>query len=77
MLSSVLNSAHAARVNVEIMRIFVRLRSAILASKELAERIHDLEQTQAAHEKELGEHAVDIHEVFAAMRRLTPPRRTP
>ena len=75
MLSSVLNSERAVRVNIEIVRAFMRLRSAVLASKELAERVHRVEQTQAAHERELGEHAVEIHEVFAAMRHLAAPRR--
>ena len=75
MLSSVLRSPRAIAANIEIMRTFIRLRSALLASKELAERVHKIEQTQVTHEKELGEHAVQIHEVFAAMRHLAGPRR--
>lgn len=70
MLSSVLRSPRAIAANIEIMRAFMRLRSALLASKELAERVRRIEQTQVSHEKELGEHAVQIHEVFAAMRGL-------
>lgn len=75
MLSSVLRSPRAISVNIEIMRTFVRLRSALLASKELAERVHSVERTQIGQEKELGEHAVHIHELFAAMRHLGAPRR--
>ena len=74
MLSGVLNSDRAVQVNIAIMRAFIRLRSAVLASKELAERVHKVEQTQVAHEKELGEHAVQIHDVFAAMRDMAAPR---
>ena len=74
MLSSVLNSERAVSVNVEIMRAFVRLRSAVLAGKELAELVHEIGRTQVAHEKELGEHAVEIHELFAAMRKMKAPR---
>jgi len=74
MLSSVLNSKRAVSVNIEIMRAFVRLRSAVLASKELGERVHELKRAQIAHERELGEHAVEIHELFAAMRKLEKGR---
>lgn len=70
MLSSVLNSERAIQVNVAIMRAFVRLRSAILSGGEIGERVRKVERTQQAQETELGEHAVQIHEVFAAIRSL-------
>ena len=75
MLSGVLSSSRAIEANIAIMRAFVRLRSALVASKELAERVHKIERTQVSHEKELGEHAVQIHDVFAAMCDLSTPRR--
>jgi len=43
MLSSVLKSNRAIRVNVEIMRTFVRLRGLIGDNRELARRLDDLE----------------------------------
>jgi hypothetical protein len=43
MLSSVLKSKQAIRVNVEIMRAFVRLRGLIGHNRELAKRLDDLE----------------------------------
>jgi len=43
MLSSVLRSERAVRVNVEIMRAFVRLRGLIGHNRELARRLDDLE----------------------------------
>jgi hypothetical protein len=75
MLSSVLRSPRAIVANIEIMRAFIRLRSAVLASKELAERVHRVERTQIAHEREFGEHAVEIHDVFAAMRDMAARKR--
>ena len=75
MLSGVLNSPRAVQVNVAIMRAFVRLQSAVAAGNALAERTRQIERTQIAHERELGEHAVQIHEVFAAMRRMTVSQR--
>lgn len=44
MLSSVLRSERAVQVNVEIMRAFVRLRAMALSYKDLANKIHALEQ---------------------------------
>ena len=43
MLSSVLKSKQAVRVNVEIMRAFVRLRDLIGHDREMAKRLDDLE----------------------------------
>jgi hypothetical protein len=42
MLSSVLNSKRAARVNVEIMRTFVRLRQLLAVNADLAHRLDEL-----------------------------------
>jgi hypothetical protein len=44
MLSSVLNSRRAIRVNIEIMRAFVRLREIVTAHKELARKLEELEK---------------------------------
>jgi hypothetical protein len=44
MLSSVLRSPRAVRVNIGIMRAFVRLRGLLIAHAELAQRLDELEQ---------------------------------
>lgn len=44
MLSSVLNSPRAIRVNIEIMRAFVRLRRLISTNVALAHKINELER---------------------------------
>jgi hypothetical protein len=74
MLSSVLKSERAVNVNIEIMRVFVRMRSAVLAGNEMAARVNKLERVQGAHERELGEQALEIHSVFVAIRRLGAPK---
>lgn len=43
MLSGVLRSARAVRVNIEIMRAFVRLRGLLAANEELARKLRALE----------------------------------
>lgn len=44
MLSSVLNSERAIKVNIEIMRAFVRLRQLLSSNRELAKRLDELER---------------------------------
>lgn len=73
MLSSVLNSESAVRVNIEIVLVFVGLRRTLASNPALAARMDKLEQTQDWHEKELGEHAAQFNEVFATLRRMLKP----
>jgi phage regulator Rha-like protein len=66
MLSSVLRSERAVRVNVEIMRAFVRLRREITSRADLVRRFDELEK------KYDGQFTV----VFDALRQMmTPPER--
>ena len=66
MLSSVLRSARAVQVNIEIMRTFVRLRRMVAFNAELARRLHALEKKYDAQFKT----------VFDAIRALmTPPAK--
>jgi hypothetical protein len=70
MLSSVLSSSRAIDVNVAIMRAFVRLRNALAAGADLPVRMKNAESAIADHDRELTEHAVHLHQAFAAIRRL-------
>jgi len=70
MLSGVLNSPRAIRVNIEIMRAFVKLREVLSASKELAHKLAQLE-------KKLEKHDSEITLIFDAIRKLmTPPAKS-
>ena len=53
MLSSVLRSPTAARVNVEIMRAFVRLRRLLATPGELVEQIAKLGETVQLHDDQI------------------------
>jgi hypothetical protein len=53
MLSSVLGSEHAARVNVDVVRGFVRLRELLASQQDLAQRLDSLEQRYDAQFKEV------------------------
>lgn len=63
MLSSVLRSERAIRVNIEIMRAFVRLRRLLLSHEELARKLLNLERRYDAQFKV----------VFDAIRQIMSP----
>lgn len=65
MLSSVLRSKRAVRVNVEIMRAFVRLRKMVAANVDLQQKVNELENKYDANFKV----------VFDAIREIMAPRR--
>ncbi|MBU4200238.1 MAG: ORF6N domain-containing protein [Verrucomicrobia bacterium] len=67
MLSSVLHSDRAVRVNVEIMRAFVHLRSLLAAHAELALRLDELEKR----------YDEQFRAVFDAIRELMAPPEPP
>jgi hypothetical protein len=72
MLSSVLNSPTAARVNVEIMRTFVRLRRLMATPGELVEQLTKLAETVQWHDEQI----MVIRQVLQQMlERPEPPRR--
>jgi hypothetical protein len=53
MLSSVLNSPTAVRVNIEIMRTFVRVRRLMATPGELVEQITKLAETVQLHDRDI------------------------
>ena len=63
MLSSVLKSKRAVQVNIQIMRVFVRLKELMMSHKDLARKIDDLE-------RKVGEHDTRIVRIFEAIRQL-------
>jgi hypothetical protein len=70
MLSSVLRSKRAAHVNIEIMRIFVRIRAVLTSSRNLATKLKQLESR-------INDHDEKIEIIFEAiLQLLTPPEET-
>jgi hypothetical protein len=66
MLSSVLHSERAVKVNIAIMRAFVRLREALETNRELARKFRELEQR-------VGKHDEEIAGIIEAIRQLMAP----
>ena len=70
MLSSVLNSNRAIRVNIAIMRAFVKLRQMLETNRELARKFSELEQR-------VGKHDEEIAAILEAIRQLMAPPEKP
>ena len=54
MLSSVLRSERAVKVNIAIMRAFVKLRETLETNRELAQRFSELEKRVGKHDDEIA-----------------------
>ena len=70
MLSSVLNSDRAIKVNVAIMRAFVKLRETLETNRELARKFTELESR-------VGKHDEEIDAILEAIRQLMAPPDRP
>jgi ORF6N domain len=70
MLSSVLNSERAVRVNIAIMRAFVKLRQTLESNRELAQKFSELERRVWVHDDEIAA-------ILAAIRQLMDPPEKP
>jgi hypothetical protein len=72
MLSSVLNSERAVKVNIAIMRVFVKLRQMLETNRELAKKFSELERRVSKHDEEI---AAIIDAIRQLMTPLEKPRR--
>lgn len=70
MLSSVLNSESAVKMNIAIMRAFVQLRRALEANRELARKFSELE-------RRVDKHDAEIAAILEAIRQLMAPPAKP
>ena len=70
MLSSVLNSKKAIKVNIQIMRAFVKLREILSTHKELAQKLKELELKIDSHDQQ-------IQSIFEVINQLLIPPEKP
>src|SRR5437588_11842682 len=70
MLSSVLNGQRAVKVNIAIMRAFVKLREALETNREFARKFSELERRVGKHDKEIAA-------IIDAIRQLMAPPEKP
>jgi hypothetical protein len=70
MLASVLNSDRAIEVNIQIVRIFTRLREMLLTNKDILLKLEILDKNILRHDEE-------IQIIFKALKGLLNPPREP
>jgi hypothetical protein len=63
MLSSVLNSERAIKVNIQIMRIYAKMREMLLTNKDILLKVEQLE-------RQVEKNSEDIQMIFAALKKL-------
>jgi hypothetical protein len=70
MLSSVLNSARAIKVNIQIIRIFTRMREMLLTHKDILLKLEQLESKVTGHDE-------NIQLIFGYLKELLNPPQQP
>lgn len=53
MLSSVFNSERAIQVNIQIIRLFARIRELLIPNKDILQKLMDLENKGIEHDKKI------------------------
>ena len=76
MLSSVLNSDRAVKMNILIMRVFVRLRELLASDKELGRRIEHPDAAQKRHAHTQRQHTLILEAVVRDIQRMKNPPTT-
>lgn len=69
MLSSVLGTRKAIAVNIQIIRVFTRMKQWIVTQKDILLKLQALEKT-------VGKHSRDFRVVFAYLKELLSPPKT-
>lgn len=70
MLSSVLNSETAIEVNIQIIRIFTRIREVFLSNTEVLLKMEQLEKQMITQDDKTNKHEEDIQLIFKALKQL-------
>ena len=70
MLSSVLNSERAVSVNIQIMRIYTKMREMLMTNQEILFKLEQLE-------RQTFQNSDDIQMIFTALKELLNPPQEP
>ncbi len=73
MLSCVLNSPTAIAVNIQIIRIFIRMREMISTNNDILLKLEQLEKTFLRQGDHLKKHDKEIQNIFDALKQLLNP----
>ena len=70
MLSSILSSELAIKVNIQIIRLFTRMREMVLTNKDILLKLEEVE-------RKLDSHDNDIDQIFGYLKELLNPPQPP
>ncbi len=73
MLSSVIHNSIAIAINIEIMRVFVKMRQMIINYSDILEKIETLEASQIANNEQISNIYQIIKELIEPAVRNRPP----
>ena len=76
-LSSVLNSEMAIEVNIQIIRIFTRMREILLTHKDILIKLEQMEKKTMKQSGKLQKHDQDIRLIFEYLKQLLDPPKEP
>ncbi len=77
MLSGVLNSEQAMVVNIQIMRVFTRMRELLVTHKDILLKLEHLEKKMLEHDKYYNKHEEEIQLIFDALKQLLDTPQQP
>ena len=73
MLSSVLSSETAIEVNIQIIRIFTRIREVLITHKDVLIKMEQLEKKILKQDEKTNKHEEEIQLIFNALKQLLNP----
>ena len=75
MLSSVLNSKTAIKVNIQIIRVFGKMRELLLVHKDILLKLEQMEKKMMRQDNKMKKYARDIQLIFGALKELPNPQK--
>jgi hypothetical protein len=77
MLSSVLNSKTAIEVNIQIIRIFTRMREVLSTHKDILLKLEHIEKQLLRQDGHLHKHDEEMQMIFEVLKQLLSPVNPP
>ena len=77
MLSSVLSSKMAIEVNIQIIRVFTKMRELLLTNRDILLKMEQVEKDMLKQDGKLKKYEEDIDVIFKALKRLLNPPQLP
>ena len=77
MLSCVLNSERAIKVNIQIIRIFTKLREMLITNKDILLKLEKIEKEMIKQDNGTGNSEENIQLIFEALKQLINPPQPP